>query len=34
LHAGLTLCMRLPEGMEIQIVIRMSEETGLARLLD
>jgi hypothetical protein len=34
LHAGLMLRMRLPEGVEIPIVIRMSEEAGLARLLE
>jgi len=34
LHAGLMLCMQLPEGVEIPIVIRMCEETGLARLLE
>jgi hypothetical protein len=34
LHAGLMLHMQVPEGMEIPIVIRMSEETGLASLLE
>ena len=34
LHAGLMLRLQLPEGAEIPIVIRMSEETGLARLLE
>jgi hypothetical protein len=34
LHAGLMLCMQIPEGVEIPIVIRMCEETGLARLLE
>ena len=34
LHAGLTLRKQIPEGTEIPIVIRMSEETGLARLLE
>jgi hypothetical protein len=34
LHAGLMLQMRLPEGREIPIIIRMCEEAGLARLLE
>ena len=34
LHAGLILRLQLPKGVEIPIVIRMSEETGLARLLE
>jgi hypothetical protein len=34
LHAGLMLRLQLPEGLEIPIVIRMCEETGLARLLE
>lgn len=34
LHAGLTLLRRIPEGRDIPIVIRMTEETGLAKLLD
>ena len=34
LHAGLMLQMQLPDGVDIPIVIRMSEETGLARLLE
>jgi len=34
LHAGLMLRLRMPENEEIPIVIRMSEETGLARLLE
>ena len=34
LRAGLMLRMRLPDDVEIPIVIRMSEETGLARLLE
>lgn len=34
LHAGLMLRMQVPEGVEIPIVIRMCEETGLARLLE
>ncbi len=34
LHAGLMLRSRLPQGTDIPIVIRMSEETGLARLLE
>jgi len=34
LHAGLMLCLQLPQGADIPIVIRMSEETGLARLLE
>jgi TrkA-N domain len=34
LHAGLMLCMQLPKGVKIPIVIRMCEETGLARLLE
>lgn len=33
LHAGLILHQRLPQGANVPIVIRMSEETGLARLL-
>ncbi len=34
LHAGLMLRLQIPAGEEIPIVIRMSEETGLARLLE
>ena len=34
LHAGLMLRLRIPEGVNIPIVIRMSEEAGLARLLE
>jgi len=34
LHAGLMLHLQLPQGVDIPIVIRMSEETGLARLLE
>ena len=34
LHAGLMLHQRLLQGANIPIVIRMSEETGLARLLE
>ena len=34
LHAGLMLRLQLPQGADIPIVIRMSEETGLARLLE
>jgi hypothetical protein len=34
LHAGLMLRQQLPQDVEIPIVIRMSEETGLARLLE
>jgi K+ transport systems, NAD-binding component len=34
LHAGLLLRMQLPQGVDIPIVIRMSEETGLTRLLE
>jgi hypothetical protein len=34
LHAGLMLRLQLPQGVDIPIVIRMSEETGLARLLE
>jgi hypothetical protein len=34
LHAGLMLRLQIPAGVEIPIVIRMSEETGLARLLE
>jgi hypothetical protein len=34
LQAGLMLRMRLPEEVDIPIIIRMSEETGLARLLE
>lgn len=34
LHAGLMLRLQLPDGVEIPIVIRMCEETGLARLLE
>jgi hypothetical protein len=34
LHAGLTLLRRIPQGKDIPIVIRMTEEAGLAKLLD
>ena len=34
LHAGLMLHQRLLQGANIPIVIRMSEESGLARLLE
>ena len=34
LHAGLILHQHLPQGANVPIVIRMSEATGLARLLE
>jgi hypothetical protein len=34
LHAGLTLRRRIPADLDIPIVVRMSEESGLARLLE